>query len=66
MELKLYLKEKRVRVDRALEAFLPKQEGPAAEVVEAMRYSLFAGRCCTASRYSARLGSDFRSDLGTS
>jgi geranylgeranyl diphosphate synthase type II len=43
MELKLYLKEKRVRVDRALEAFLPKQEGPAAEVVEAMRYSLFAG-----------------------
>jgi geranylgeranyl diphosphate synthase type II len=43
MELKVYLKEKKRVVDGALEKLLPKHRGPASDVVEAMRYSLFAG-----------------------
>jgi geranylgeranyl diphosphate synthase type II len=43
MELKLYLKEKRALVDEALETFLPESAEQSAEVVKAMRYSLFAG-----------------------
>jgi len=43
MDLKKYLQEKRAVVDEALEAFLPEAEGPAVDVIKAMRYSLFAG-----------------------
>jgi geranylgeranyl diphosphate synthase type II len=43
MDLKTYLKEKRGIVDEALEAILPGPEGPAADIIRAMRYSLFAG-----------------------
>jgi len=43
MELKVYLKEKRALVDEALERFLPESSEQSAEVVKAMRYSLFAG-----------------------
>jgi len=43
MDLKTYLSEKRELVDQALKTFMPKQEGPAFELIMAMRYSLFAG-----------------------
>ena len=43
MELKAYLEEKRRIVEEALDRFFPKPEGPASDVIEAMRYSLFAG-----------------------
>ncbi len=43
IELRPYLAEKRERVDRALRACFPEPEGPAADVVRAMTYSLFAG-----------------------
>lgn len=43
MDLKVYLGERRVIIDRALEAYFPAPEGPASSVIEAMRYSLFAG-----------------------
>jgi geranylgeranyl diphosphate synthase type II len=43
MDLKAYLKEKRGVVDEALEKLFPEPDGPAADVVRAMRYSLFAG-----------------------
>jgi geranylgeranyl diphosphate synthase type II len=43
MDLKAYLKEKRLVVDEALERVFPEPEGHAANVVKAMRYSLFAG-----------------------
>lgn len=43
MELKTYLNEKRIIVDKALEGVFPEPEGPAKVVVEAMNYSLFAG-----------------------
>jgi geranylgeranyl diphosphate synthase type II len=43
MDLKVYIREKKGVVDEALEKFLPEHRGPAADVVEAMRYSLFAG-----------------------
>ena len=43
MNLKTYLQEKRALIDDALETFLPEVEGPATDVVKAMRYSLFAG-----------------------
>jgi geranylgeranyl diphosphate synthase type II len=43
MRLQAYLKNKREVVDKALEAYFPKPEGPASEVITAMRYSLFAG-----------------------
>ena len=43
MDLKIYLKEKRALVDEALERFLPESDERSAEVVKAMRYSLFAG-----------------------
>ena len=42
MELKAFLAAKRELVDQALEAYLPSPE-PKTEIVEAMRYSLFAG-----------------------
>lgn len=43
MDLKTYLHEKKAIVEEALEIYLPKIQGPAASVLEAMRYSLFAG-----------------------
>ncbi len=43
MELKVYLEEKRTIVEEALDRFFPRPEGPASDVIEAMRYSLFAG-----------------------
>ena len=42
-DLKQYLEKHRLIVEEALEAALPEKEGPEARVVEAMRYSLFAG-----------------------
>lgn len=43
MDLKTYIAERRALVDRALDRRLPKEEGPAGEVMRAMRYSVFAG-----------------------
>ena len=43
LDLEQYLEARRQSVERALEAALPMEEGPEARVVEAMRYSLFAG-----------------------
>jgi geranylgeranyl diphosphate synthase type II len=43
LDLKQYLERQRLIVEKALEAALPENEGPEARVVEAMRYSLFAG-----------------------
>jgi geranylgeranyl diphosphate synthase type II len=43
MELKSYLSDRRKMIDQALEALFPHPEGPAGDVIEAMRYSLFAG-----------------------
>jgi geranylgeranyl diphosphate synthase type II len=43
MTLKEYLDEKKIIVDEALNRFLPDTEGPAHELYDAMRYSLFAG-----------------------
>lgn len=42
-DLKQYLEARRLMVEEALEVALPKQDGPESRVVEAMRYSLFAG-----------------------
>jgi len=41
--LNQYVESRRLIVEDALEAALPEEVGPVAEVVEAMRYSLFAG-----------------------
>jgi geranylgeranyl diphosphate synthase type II len=43
MNLKAYLAEKRARVDEALRSVFSDPEGPAADVVKSMTYSLFAG-----------------------
>jgi geranylgeranyl diphosphate synthase type II len=42
-DLKSYLEARRLAVEEALEATLPAEDGLDARVVEAMRYSLFAG-----------------------
>jgi len=42
-DLKAYLLEKRRIVDGALDDHFPKADGLAADLIEAMRYSLFAG-----------------------
>lgn len=42
-DLKAYLYEKRAFVDDGLERLLPEARGPAERVIEAMRYSVFAG-----------------------
>lgn len=42
-DLKQYLEDRRLMVEEALEVALPQQDGPETRVVEAMRYSLFAG-----------------------
>ncbi len=41
--LKAYLAEKRALVDEALTGYLPEPKGPAANLLRAMKYSLFAG-----------------------
>jgi geranylgeranyl diphosphate synthase type II len=43
VDLKAYLRDKRALVDDALKTVFPEPEGPAADVVRAMIYSLFAG-----------------------
>jgi geranylgeranyl diphosphate synthase type II len=43
MDLKAYLSEKKALVDRSLDVYLPECAGPLAQLVKAMRYSLFAG-----------------------
>ena len=43
MDLKAYLRDKRALVDEALKAVFPAPQGPSADVVRAMTYSLFAG-----------------------
>jgi geranylgeranyl diphosphate synthase type II len=42
-DLKQYLETRRLIVEKALESALPDHQGPEAKIVEAMRYSLFAG-----------------------
>ena len=39
MELKSYLNDRRKMIDQALEALFPHPEGPAGDVIEAMRLS---------------------------
>jgi len=43
LELKAYLNERKAIVDRELKAYFPEPEGPASDVLNAMKYSLFAG-----------------------
>jgi geranylgeranyl diphosphate synthase, type II len=43
LELKTYLAKRKEAVDEALKNLFPAPQGPAADVVEAMAYSLFAG-----------------------
>jgi geranylgeranyl diphosphate synthase type II len=43
LDLKQYLEARRFMVEEALEVALPEKDGPESRVVEAMRYSLFAG-----------------------
>jgi geranylgeranyl diphosphate synthase type II len=43
MDLKAYLNERRAIVEEALQGIFPAPEGPAANIVRAMGYSLFAG-----------------------
>jgi geranylgeranyl diphosphate synthase type II len=43
MDLKAYLNEKRAIVEQALRRCFPEPEGPAADIIRAMSYSLFAG-----------------------
>ncbi len=42
-DLKAYLLDKRSMVDGALDGYFPQADGLAADLLEAMRYSLFAG-----------------------
>ncbi len=43
MDLQAYLSEKKAVVDSALTAYFPDPDGPASDVINAMKYSLFAG-----------------------
>jgi geranylgeranyl diphosphate synthase type II len=43
LNLGAYLDRRRADVERALETILPPSEGPAARLVEAMRYAVFSG-----------------------
>jgi len=43
MDLKAYLRDKRALVDEALKSVFPEPQGPSADLVRAMTYSLFAG-----------------------
>ncbi len=42
-DLKAYLENKRVEIEKAMDAFLPEPEGLSAPLFEAMRYSVMAG-----------------------
>ncbi len=42
-DLKVYLENKRVEIEKAMDAFLPEPEGLSAPLFEAMRYSVMAG-----------------------
>jgi geranylgeranyl diphosphate synthase type II len=42
-DLKAYLREKKEIVDRALDTYIPEPDGPASDLLKAMKYSLFAG-----------------------
>jgi geranylgeranyl diphosphate synthase type II len=42
-DLKSYLSEKKAIIDRALDTYIPKPEGPSSDLIKAMKYSLFAG-----------------------
>jgi len=43
MDLKSYLNEKREIIEASLKNYFPEPQGPAADVIKAMNYSLFAG-----------------------
>jgi geranylgeranyl diphosphate synthase type II len=43
MDLKVYLDEKRAMVERTLEKCFTDHKGPVSELIDAMKYSLFAG-----------------------
>lgn len=43
IDLKAYLDEKKAVVDKALEACFNEPAGPASQIIDAMKYSLFAG-----------------------
>jgi geranylgeranyl diphosphate synthase type II len=43
VDLKAYLRDKRALVDEALKTVFPEPQGPSADAVRAMTYSLFAG-----------------------
>ena len=43
MNLGAYLDRRRAEVDAVLETILPRREGPAARLVETMRYAVFSG-----------------------
>ena len=43
MDLKAYLTLQQQRIEATLDEVLPRREGPTAKLVDAMRYSLFAG-----------------------
>jgi len=43
MDLKSYLNEKREIIEESLKKYFPEPRGPAADVIKAMNYSLFAG-----------------------
>jgi geranylgeranyl diphosphate synthase type II len=43
MSLEAYLTARKEMVDKALDGYLPVRDGDSSEIVEAMRYSLFAG-----------------------
>ncbi len=42
-DIKHYLTEKKAIIDNALKEYFPQTQGPAADVIKAMHYSLFAG-----------------------
>ncbi len=43
MEIKTYLNEQRTLIEKALDRYMPRAEGPFTKHIEAMRYSLMAG-----------------------
>jgi geranylgeranyl diphosphate synthase type II len=43
LDLNAYIKEKKLRIDEAIDRYLPSEEESPGELFKAMRYSLFAG-----------------------
>ncbi len=43
VDLKIYLSEKQRVVEKGLDALMPQTDGPFADHIRAMRYSLFVG-----------------------